>query len=89
MSALTAGDRAAIDRNLMGAKADLRALVDLARDHLATTDPADVVLELIGYVADCLAEPVRRGLLVAALMELAAVPQPESGSSAAGSVPPG
>ena len=87
MSALTAGDRAEIDRNLMGAKADLRALVDLARHHLATTDPADVVLELIGYVADCLDEPVRRGLLVAALMELAA--NPAVGSSAAGSAPPG
>jgi len=86
VSALTAGDRAAIDRNLVGAKADLRLVVEVVRRHLAVADPADVASEIVAYLA-VLDEHVRGGLLSAALMELAALPDSD-GRSAAGSVPP-
>ncbi len=87
MSALTAGDRAAIDRNLMGAKADLRKVVELIRRHLTVADSADVAFEVVGYI-DGISDSARGGLLSAALMELAALPDSD-GSSAAGSAPPG
>ena len=87
MSLLTAGDRAAIDRNLMGAKADLHQVVDLIRGHLSVADEAAVALEVVGYVAS-IHDGSARGLLSAALMELAALPDSD-GRSAAGSAPPG
>lgn len=71
---LTPAERAAMDQVAMGAQANLQGVLDVTREALMTNDSAEVTITLAGYV-EGLRDGAARGLLVAAILRLAA-PEP-------------